>query len=156
AGARELAYLNDALATSLDQLISEASPDSRRLLWVIAVANDPVPLELLRRVWSDESAEQGRPDPAPLLGYLTTVGLLTEERSGPGDDNPDLTCHELVRERIQAWMDQHAPELADFTENSIRVAYAERLEAVFDALQHQNMSAGLEAGSRALVYYIQA
>lgn len=55
--AKELAYLNDALATSLDQLIHDASPDARRLLWVIAVGNDPVTLDLLQGVWSGESHE---------------------------------------------------------------------------------------------------
>ncbi|HLB76920.1 MAG TPA: CHAT domain-containing protein, partial [Candidatus Dormibacteraeota bacterium] len=55
--AKELAYLNDALATSLDQLIRDASPDARRLLWMIAVANDPVSLGLLQSVWSGESYE---------------------------------------------------------------------------------------------------
>ena len=54
----ELAYLDDALATSLDQLIDAASPDARRLLWIVAVANDPVALGLLRGVWSGESREQ--------------------------------------------------------------------------------------------------
>ena len=48
-GAKELTYLGDALATSLDQLIDEASPDARRLLWMIALANDPVALPLLQR-----------------------------------------------------------------------------------------------------------
>ncbi len=52
--AKELAYLNDALATSLDQLIRDASPDARRLLWMIAVANEPVTLGLLQGVWSGE------------------------------------------------------------------------------------------------------
>jgi hypothetical protein len=52
--AQELAYLNDALTTSLDQLIHDASPDARRLLWMIAVANDPVPLDLLQSVWRGE------------------------------------------------------------------------------------------------------
>ena len=56
--AKELAYLNDALATSLDQLIRDAGPDARRLLWMIAVANDPVTLGLLKGVWSGESHEQ--------------------------------------------------------------------------------------------------
>src|SRR5262249_9224974 len=55
--AQELAYLNDALATSLDQLIRDASPDARRLLWMIAVANEPVSLDLLQGVWSGESHE---------------------------------------------------------------------------------------------------
>ena len=54
---KELAYLEDALTTSLDQLIRDASPDARRLLWMIAVANDPVSLVLLKGAWSGESHE---------------------------------------------------------------------------------------------------
>jgi hypothetical protein len=197
---KELAYLNDALATSLDQLIQDASPDARRLLWMIAVANDPVTLDLLKDVWSREDsprqqqlrqlkqmldmlpqlpperqeqlkamspelramidalppAAPTRPAPAPLLFHLVAVGLATEERTGPDDENPNLTCHELVRERIRAWMHDHPQDQADLTENTIRLAYAERLEAVFWALQHQNMTAALQAGSRALVYCVQA
>jgi hypothetical protein len=56
--AKELAYLNDALATSLDQLIRDASPDARLLLWMIAVANEPVTLALLKGVWSGEDGAQ--------------------------------------------------------------------------------------------------
>ena len=56
--AKELAYLDDALATSLDQLIRDASPDARRLLWMIAVANEPVTLALLKNVWRGESLEE--------------------------------------------------------------------------------------------------
>lgn len=206
--AKELAYLNDALATSLDQLIREASPDARRLLWMIAIANDPVALSLLRGVWSGEDHEQqqlrqfkqllemlpslplemqsklqsmppelramldalppeppARPEIEPLLLQLVSVGLVTEERTGPDDDNPDLTCHELVRERIRTWMSgkalaageiHHAADRSDLTENAIRLAYAERLQAVFNALQHQNMTVALQAGSRAVVYCVQA
>ena len=84
------------------------------------------------------------------------VGLVTEERTGPDDDNPDLTCHELVRERIRTWMRDHEEDRANLTENAIRLAYAERLEAVFKALLHQDMTAALQAGSRALVYCVQA
>jgi tetratricopeptide (TPR) repeat protein len=197
---QELAYLNDALATSLDQLIRDASPDARRLLWMIAVANDPVTLSLLKSVWSGEEDEEQqqlrqikqmldmlpqlpaelqerlksmppelcarldalppaaptRPDPAPLLRHLVAVGLATEERTGPDDANPDLTCHELVRERIRTWMHDHPKDRADLAENAIHIAYAERLEAAFDALQHQNMTTALQASSRALVYYVQA
>jgi len=53
-------------------------------------------------------------------------------------------------------MHDHPQDRADLTENAIRLAYAERLEAVFDAPQHQNMTAALQAGSRALVYCVQA
>ena len=151
--AKELAYLNDALATSLDQLIHDASPDARRLLWMIAVANDPVALGLLKDVWS---AVPTRPDPAPLLHYMVAVGLATEERQRLDDENPSLTCHELVRERIRSWMHDHPQDQAELTEHTIRLAYAERLEAVFHALQHQDMTTALQAGSRALVYCVQA
>lgn len=198
--AKELPYLNDALVVSLDQLIRDASADTRRLLWMIAVANEPVTFGLLNSVWSGENHEQqqlrqikailpmlpmlpkevrsqveplltpeframldallpeppARPEIQPLLRHLVSVGLVTEEREGPDDANPDLTCHELVRERIRAWMEQQPRDRGEWTENATRLAYAERLEAVFKALQHQNMTAALQAGSRALVYCVQA
>ena len=197
--AKELAYLNDALATSLDQLIRDASPDARRLLWMIAVANDPVAFGLLQSVWGGENYEleqlrelketldnlpqlplelqeklkamppelraeldalppatPARPDPAPLLRHLVAVGLVTEERTGPDDANPDLTCHELVRERIRNWMHDYPQDRAELTENTIRLAYADRLEAMFEALQHQNITVALKAGSQALIYCVQA
>jgi tetratricopeptide (TPR) repeat protein len=197
--AQELAYLNDALATSLDYLIRDASPDASRLLWMIAVANDPVPLDLLQSVWSGESHEHeslreikqmldmlpqlpaalqeelrampptlraridalpptvtAQPDLLLPLRHLVAVGLATEERTRPDDENPNLTCHELVRERIRAWMHDHPQDRTDLAENTIRLAYAERLEAVFDDLQYQNMTTALQAGSHALVYYVQA
>jgi len=198
--AQEIAYLNDALAASLDQLIHAAGADARRLLWIIATANEPVALGLLKGVWSGEDVPQqaqlrqikqmlemlpllpaetqaklkalppefralldalppvdtARPDIAPLLDRLVSVGLATAEHGEPEDENPDLSCHELVRERIRAWMERHPQDRTPLTENAIRLAYAERLEAAFKALQHQNMTAALEAGSRALVYCVQA
>ena len=115
-----------------------------------------MPPELRARLDALPPTAPARPDPTPLLRYLVAVGLATEERTGLDDENPDLTCHELVRERIRAWMHDHPQDWADLTENTIRLAYAERLEAVFKALQHQNMTTALQAGSRALVYYVQA
>ncbi len=196
---KELAYLDDALATSLDGLIRDASPDARRLLWMIAVANDPVALGLLKGAWSGESFEQerlrqmkqlldmlltlppelqeklkalppelrarveavppeapARPELTPLLGHLVAVGLVTAEHTDQDDENPDLTCHELVRERIGAWMEEQPQDRAELTQNGIRLAYAERLEAVFKGLQQKNMTNALQAGSRALVYCVQA
>ena len=196
---KELAYLDDALATSLDQLIRDSSPDARRLLWIIAVANQPETIDLIRSVWGGDSHEQeqlrqikqmldmlpllpaelqaklngmppelraiivalppegpANPDLLPLLAQLVSLGLVTEEREGPDEANPNLTCHELVRERIRAWMEQHPKDRAEQTENTIRLAYAERLEAVFSGLWHRNMTAALQAGSRALVYCVQA
>ncbi len=200
--AKELAYLNDALATSLDQLIQHASPDARRLLWMIAIANDPVELRLLESVWSgeedDEQTQQLRqikqmlemlpmlppemqeqlkalppeiyamldalpppttnqePPATDLLRQLIAVGLVNEERDAPDDDNPSLSCHELVRERIRARLRDHPAERDGLTENAIRLAYADQLIAVFQALRNQKMTAALAAGSRALVYCVQA
>lgn len=200
--AKELAYLNDALAASLDQLIFDAGPDARHLLWMIAVANDPVALWLLKNVWSGENFEQqelrqvkqmldslpllpveeraaleaklpalsrefqdrldalppepARPEVKAMLQNLVSIGLATEERIGPQSEAPDFTCHDLVRERIRAWMEEHPHDRGELTENAIRLAYAEWLEAVFRALRYQNMTAALEAGSRALVYCVQA
>jgi tetratricopeptide (TPR) repeat protein len=162
--AKELAYLQDALATSIDQLIEGASPDARRLLWIIGLANDPVTLVLLQTVWSMASVEQeglaaptpDRLDLLPLLRYLLTVGLAAEEREGPEDDNPDLTCHELVRERIREWMAKHPEDQGDLTENFIRLAYAKRLGALFEDLSHKNVAVACEAGRRAIIYYEEA
>ncbi|MFZ4677113.1 MAG: AAA family ATPase, partial [Nodosilinea sp.] len=183
---KELAYLNDALATSLDQLIAGASPEARRLLWIVALANDPEALGLVQKVWSGESPEQEqlpqlppdrraeieaamppelramvdalppRPDLAPLLRHLVAVGLVTEECTDPEDATPNLTCHALVRDRICTWMAEHPQDRGDLSEAAIRLAYAERLEATFHDLLHQNMTMALAAGSRALVYSIQA
>lgn len=196
---KELAYLGDALAVSLDQLIRDVGPEARRLLWVIAVANDPVALGLLKAVWSEESRETQilrkvkhnierlhelapdsqaylnnlppevlekldtlppeppvRPEIAPLLCKLVSVGLIIEEHSGSDDTNPDLTCHELVRERILIWMAQQPQDRSTLTENDIRLSYAEWLAAAFDEQQHEDMTFALQAGSRALVYCVQA
>lgn len=197
--ARELAYLNDALTASLDQLIQQVSPDARRLLWMIAIANEPIELGLLLSVWNGEEDEQTQqlrqikqmleilpqlppelqeklkaippefraqldalpPEPRTANRELPTaqliaVGLVTEERAAPGDDNSALTCHELVRERIRARMNDHPAERDGLTENTIRLAYADQLIVAFQALENQNMATALEAGSRALVYCVQA
>jgi tetratricopeptide (TPR) repeat protein len=198
--ATELAYLDDALASSLTQLIRDLGADARCLLWLIAMANQPESLELVQGVWMGEDGLRqaqlqeikgmlailpqlpaeaqaklqamppeframldalppqvsARPEVAPLLRRLVSVGLVTEERRGPDSANPDLTCHELVRERIRAWMAEHAEDQAGLTAEAIRLAYAERLEGVFKGLLHRDMTAALRAGSRALVYCCQA
>jgi hypothetical protein len=199
--AAELAYLEDALGRSIGQLLDDLSPEARRLLWIIALANQPESLGLIWGVWGGEDGSQqgqlrqikamldmlpmlppetqaqvqalltpeframldalppavpARPDPAPLLRRLVALGLVTEERAGAGDENPNLGCHELVRERIRDWMDRHAEDRADLTEDGVRLAYAQRLESAFNGLLHQDMTAAIQAGSRALVYCVQA
>jgi tetratricopeptide (TPR) repeat protein len=159
----ELEYLNDALGTSIDQLIEGASPDARRLLWIIGLANDPVSLGLLRKVWGGKSVAQAaagtipaRPNLTPLLRYLVAVGLATEERGGPANANPNLTCHELVCERIREWMEKRPVDRGDLRENAIRLAYATWFEAAFDELRNSDVALAIEAGRRAVVYYAEA
>lgn len=193
--ANERAYLNDALTLSLDQFIRHINVDKRLLLWMIAVANEPVALGLLKRVWLGESHQlefmrevkrmiennqepptelkklvtpefralianlppkSTKPEIEPLLRDLVNVGLITEKKTGSDDHNPDLACHELVRERIQAWMEQQPDDKGELSENTIRLAYAAQLEAFFEVMQHKDLATALQAGSQALVYCVQA
>ncbi len=204
--AKEIAYLEDALATSLDRLIADVSADARRLLWMIATANEPVGYGLLAGAWSGESVENEqlrqmktlldnismlppqmqerlppqiqeilqqispelraeiealppapqRADPRLLLRQLTALGLVDEWRVGSEDENAEFSCHELARERIRRWMAEHQHDQGGWSENTIRLAYGERLSYASDELLHENMSAALEAGARAIVYFVQA
>lgn len=202
--ASELAYLNHALAISIDQLLEHASAETRRLLWVIALANEAVTLGLLKAVWqSQESAKvkemrkikqllamlaqqpatltadlqqqvqslpaefvsqltalppppTPQPDPDPLLRHLLIVGLANTHSSRPNDENPILTCDELVRKRISAWMAHQPLDQGNLTDKQIRLAYADHLVAYFDVMQHQDMTRALQAGSRAITYCVQA
>jgi tetratricopeptide (TPR) repeat protein len=196
--AKELAYLNDALAISLDQLLSDVGADARRLLWMIALANEPVSPSLLAGVWSGDSHEvetmrrfkkildtpQGlspnvqdflnrlspeirarldalSPDSSAeeqtqqLLTRLLSVGLVTIQQHEVTQEG-DVTCHELVRERAMHWMRDHPREQGGLTEEMVRLAYAERLEASYEHLNERDFTAALHLGTRAIAYYVQA
>lgn len=195
---KEAAYLADALTGWIDLLLANAGAEARRLLWVIALANDPVAFGLLAAAWSGENAEtqnlrhlqaamladpsslppdvqqflsmmppelratidalQPPPavaDPGPLLAVLAGLGLADlEVYANP--NNPDVSCHELVRERIFAWHDDHKGEFGDLDPDAVRLLYAGRLEGVFYRWQHKNSSAALEAGAQAIGYFVDA
>jgi hypothetical protein len=74
-----------------------------------------------------------RPEPSPLLNHLAALGLATAERFGPEEDDLEVTCHELVREQVRAWMAAHPEDRGELTEDAVRLAYGERLEAAFMA-----------------------
>ena len=59
-----------------------------------------------------------------------------------------------MRERIREWMEKHLQDQGDFTENVIRLAYADWLAASF--LMHNNVALACEAGRRAVIYYEEA
>jgi hypothetical protein len=119
---------------------------------------------MLQSMWSESGPilrcgavrKSARPDLGSLLHYLLAVGLSTEEKSGD-DHNPSITCHELVRERICARMQQRSEDRASSTENEIRIEYGNRLQYLFRNLRAQdNFSAALNAGRQALVYFVEA
>ena len=148
-GGEEVAYLEDALVISIYELIQGASPDARRLLWVIAIANEPVELELVEQIWEG-------PELPPLRRHLVATGLVSEERTEAKDKAFLLGCNELVCERIYAWMSERPRDRASFFEKAILLNFADRLELKFEALQHQNMTAAIEAGRRAIFFCVRA
>ena len=156
--AREMAYLADALCASTDQLIAASRPNARRVLWVIALANEPVSLGLLEAVWQRVNPPApSSAEPLPLqapLAQLTAMGLVNQEGSDAQDTHH--SCHELVRERTHVWMAGHPDHHGTLSAQNIRLAFVDQLEAVFKAQLHQNMSIALQAGSQALVYCVQA
>lgn len=89
-----------------------------------------------------------RAAPQPLLDHLRQIGLIHEQ-----DGNVD--CHELVRERCLQWMDKHPEDCAGLDATQVWQAFIERLLAGFEDFQYQNMALALQAGSRGLVYCVQ-
>lgn len=152
--ADERTYLADALALSLDQLIKHMSADECRLLWVVSLANDPVATVVLSRVWNFLC--QNGPSPDTLLRSLLNLGLVKETKVQEDDLITHLSCHELVRERVQKWMDQHPENGEDLSPGRVREIYARWFSSYFMAMQHEDMDSALLAGRRALVYSVQA
>ena len=155
---REHAYLQDVAVGSVDVLIEGLGPDSRRLLWVLTQADEPVETAMLEGVWSEESPTP--PPMAPLLAALHRTGLVTEEVPAGRDGPVSHGFHELVRERIAAWMAENPGECAGRTAEAVRVAYGERYAALFKQLlgsgRAGSRTAAAEAGRRGVVYLVRA
>jgi len=54
---REYNYLEEVAKGSIDLLIGRLTPDARRLLWIITLANEPNTEEMIEGVWSGRSLE---------------------------------------------------------------------------------------------------
>jgi tetratricopeptide (TPR) repeat protein len=148
----EREYLEDVAVGAVDLLIQRASPDARRLLWVVTRAAEPVLEALIESVWSEEG--DAAPPAGPLLAELTGAGLLSVEETGA------YGFHELVRERIAAWMETRSEGKGGWTEEQAWIAYGARYAAAFEALW---MAGGegsrertLEAGRRGISYLLRA
>jgi tetratricopeptide (TPR) repeat protein len=89
----------------------------------------------------------------PLLAELRGAGLLTLEEAGYG-------FHELVRERVEAWVSAHPSEAESRTVEQVWRAYGERYESAFTALANSGESemqdTAAEAGRRAVGYLVRA
>ncbi|MCP4490134.1 MAG: AAA family ATPase, partial [Gammaproteobacteria bacterium] len=119
---RERVYLEDVAIRSVDLLLERASVDARRLLWVVTLASEPVAEELIAHAWSE-------PTPVgPLLAELVASGLLTF-------GGYVYACHQLVRERVDAWMASRPAERDERTRAQVWEAYGERYAAAFQALR---------------------
>lgn len=121
-----------------------------------------LPAEVLAALDALPPAPRPGPAPTPHLRELLALGLLDQAAagavapSGPGLGDGLLSAHELVRERIQAWMHAHPSDLDGLTENDVRLGYAGRLAAVFEGLQTQNFDRALDAAYRAVLLLLQA
>lgn len=151
---KERDYLEDVAAGAVDYLIERLSPEARRLLWMVTLANEPVTEELMDAVWDG-------PPVADLLNDLHVSGLLTHEADeGRGEDAPVFSFHELVRERMAEWMAACPAETGGRSVKEIWIAYGERYAVAFKELRtsgrERAMEAASEVGRRALVYMVRA
>ena len=77
---RERRYLDDVAIGSIDLLLERLSPDARRLLWMITLANEPVVRDLIAWVWLRGSfTDEELPKLHKLLTELHQAGLLSRE-----------------------------------------------------------------------------
>ncbi len=166
--AKELAYLEDALAASIDELIRGASPGARRLLWMIAVANEPVALGLVRGVWEGENLEQDQVRQMWRLQYI--LDFLSPETKAKLQ-----VCPSEIRSTLDALPPKAAPrpDLAPFLahlvaiglvteehsetdeENSYLACHElvrERIRGWMEKLENERDRAGLDEDAIRLAY----
>jgi tetratricopeptide (TPR) repeat protein len=99
---------------------------------------------------------------APFLAELHAAGLITKEvlHASVDTNGAAYSLHELVRERMLAWMDAHPDARAGRTTEDVWVAYGQRYAAVFENLysagREGSREAAAEAGRRGLVYLVRA
>ncbi|MGA1867756.1 MAG: CHAT domain-containing protein [bacterium] len=150
---REYEYLEDVAICSIDLLIRRCTPDARRLLWIITLANEPNTEEMIEGVWSGRSL-------SPLLQELHHAGLLSKETPTTEESSSVYSFHELTKEGIACWMAKHEEERKGSSEKEIWLAYGERYSAVFKQLlqscRERSRDEAAEAGRRAMAYIIRA
>jgi tetratricopeptide (TPR) repeat protein len=147
-------YLEEVAAGAVDFLIQRLSPEARRLLWMVTLANEPVTEEMMAAVWDGLSVGE-------LLNRLHVSGLISRETDPAAEaETPVFSFHELVRERMAEWMAARPDETGARTREAVWIAYGERYAAIFDQIRasgkERAMETAAEAGRRALVYMVRA
>jgi tetratricopeptide (TPR) repeat protein len=143
---REYKYLNDVAIGAVDLLIERLMPETRRLLWIVTRAGEPVPEALVEEVWGSA--------PAMLLGTLCGTGLLTREKDAV------YAFHELVAERVAEWMNEHPGERREKTEAEVWKAFGEWYGRTYHTLiasrKPGSHDAAAEMGRRGIRYLVRA
>lgn len=147
---RERRYLEDVAVGSVDLLLRRSTADARRLLWMLGLALEPQPDFMIGDVW-----EEGSDAPlAPLLAELVDAGLVTR------DETSAYSVHELVRERVAAWMEAHPDDQGGRTDAEVWKAFGIRYGRLF----HETNASGQagaqdvssEMGRRGISYLVRA
>ncbi|MCP4105680.1 MAG: ATP-binding protein, partial [Desulfobacteraceae bacterium] len=138
----EREYLEDVAVGAVDVLLERIGSDARLMLWVTTLAFEPVQAGLLVDIW--ENLVNESPASGPLLNELVESGLL--QKQGQGKDAV-YSFHELVRERMAEWMENHPQEQAGQDAKQVWLAYGQRYEAIFWALQQSGESGSREAAT---------
>jgi tetratricopeptide (TPR) repeat protein len=138
-----------------------------------------MPPELRQRLQQESSGDARQASPVgPLLEELHSAGLLTlEQPDGSRRDASSMPAevqamaamflsqsgggaiyefHELVRERVVAWMEAHPDERGSRTPEQTWVAFGELYAAAFEQLIVGSREWAAEAGRRALSYLVRA
>lgn len=151
--AEEIRYLEDVTKGAIDLLLERASPAARTALWLATLAREPVYEALLRAGWA--TGGEAGPPPGAIV-ELTGCGLLHSD----GGATPAWSHHELVRERVAAWVDARPEVRGGREEARVWGAYGRVYGAEFAALRDAGrpgaMDAAVRAGSRGLAYLLRA
>lgn len=88
---------------------------------------------------------------------LIESSLVTENLATGSNQAPMYTCHELVRERVLAWIGKHPEETSGRAKEQVWAAYGDRLVFTFRGLLASGeLTTALEAGAQALRYVVRA
>ena len=124
---RARALLEDAAACLFDLLLERLSPEARRLLWGMSLADEPVPAWMIEDLGATLLPGEERPRAG--LAEICAAGLaVREEEQARGTV---YAFHRLVAERVGAWMDRHPEERGPATPEDVNRCYGERYAGAF-------------------------